>query len=101
MKYLVRVNDVKSKVDYMEQKLEIINENVKKLDALKTKLLWEGAASQRFIINYNQYISNLNQMQKMIIECIGVYELFYSRFGEEYNRLKKEYNYLYNTEVIQ
>ena len=92
MRYLVKLKDVKAKAKYMEKELDRICENIQKLNELNDKLSWEGDAASEFYIVYDNYIKKLKEIESNVANSIAFLSLFYSRYGDEYLRLKNKFN---------
>ena len=62
MRYLVRVKELKLKIDYYKTLLDEIKENIRILNETKTTIVWEGQARITFNNYYDDYIKELYVM---------------------------------------
>ena len=93
MRYLVKINDIKEKIDYFESQLDIIVDNINDIEELKNVIIWEGSAATACINSLDDYVTKLRCFQDEILNCILLLTSFYDRFGSEYTRLKAKYAY--------
>jgi len=96
MKYLVRINELKTKNDFLEERLAIIDEMIIHIENSKDKIIWEGSAKKAFINKCDEYIIKLKEIEKEIIKMIAYLESYHNNYDEEYEKLKNKYIRLFN-----
>lgn len=90
MRYLVKVDELKLKIDYYKKLLNNLRESIDQLKAEKAELMWEGQAHNAFIIYYDKHIEELNRISLSISLLINFLSLYCDRYGYEYLRLKNK-----------
>ena len=100
MRYLVRVGNLKQKVSFLENELKNIDDNINKLKLAKMELNWEGEARNTFNVIYDNYIEELMDLERKILSYIKFLTLYYDKYGNEYNLLRKKFLNLLDTDVI-
>ena len=98
MKYLVRTNELKEKVLYLEKQLDMLNEKIDYLNKVKSDIIWEGIARDKFIKKYDEYLNELNKISNNILNCIKFLSS-YDSFDNEYTRLKNKYANIQNRRI--
>lgn len=96
MRYLVRVGELKLKIDYYKKLLGIIRENINHLNEQKVLIVWEGNAHNVFIEYYDQYIRELNEIVLNIVLLINFLSAYCDNYGYEYLRLRSKYNSIFD-----
>ena len=91
MRYLVRVGELKLKIDYYIKLLDEIRENIKILEDTKQTIIWEGQARIVFNNYYDKYIKELYQIVYRIIILITFLSSYCDNYGYEYLRLRTKY----------
>ena len=91
MKYLVKINELEKKIDYLKEQLDIILETITKLENEKKKLKWKGPASELFIKKYDDFIIKLKKLGMSSLECIRYFIQYYDKYGTKYEALKNKY----------
>ena len=100
MRYLVKINELKEKIDFFEKQLLIIDENIEKLEKIKPTIIWEGEASNKFDNVYNNYILELKAMGENIIKHVEFLMSFYEKYNDGYNSLRNKYKNILNRRGI-
>lgn len=100
MRYLVRIDELKQKVDFMTKQLLIIEEKITEMNNLKSSLIWEGDASRIFLNNYINYIDELNKTKKGIEVIIKYLTSYYDKYGNAYANLRRKYQNERGNKVI-
>ena len=98
MKYLVKIEDLKKKTEFLENEIDNIKDYVNNLKDAKKILIWEGTARNKFDEKYDAYIEELNSMLKGLIKILLYYKSFYSNYDDEYKVLKNKYKDLLGME---
>ena len=98
MRYYINIEALKEKVSYMEKKLDIIQNDIEKLQQIKDNLNCEGEAANKFYLNYDNYLLSLKKAKQNITNAILFLVSFYNKYGEEYNRIKQKYSAVLSTE---
>ncbi len=88
-RYLVKFNELKLKNDYERKLINKIEECKYNIENAKSNLDWEGPASNKFIINLDNYVNELNNMIEKLKICLNVTEKYYTNYGEGYQNIKK------------
>lgn len=88
-RYLVKFNELKLKNDYERNLINKIEECKKNIEATKLNLDWEGPAKDKFIINLDNYVNELNNMIEKLKICLNVTEKYYTNYSEGYQNIKK------------
>lgn len=91
MRYLVRVKELKLKIDYYKTLLDEIKENIRILNETKTTIVWEGQARITFNNYYDDYIKELYVMVYKITLLINFLSSYCDNYGYEYLRLRNKY----------
>ena len=92
MRYLVSVNDLNEKTEYITKQLMIIDENIEALKKIESAIVWEGESATKFINNHNNYIKDLSNIEKNALS-INKYLMNYANsYGSEYGRLINKYS---------
>ena len=91
MRYLVKIGELKEKIDYLEKQLSIIDKNIEVLRTIKSSIKWEGEASLSFERNFNSYLKELNMIENYILANIRYLIKYYDVYGTEYTRLRRKY----------
>ncbi len=99
MRYLVRVKELEGKIDYLSKQLDIIDENIVKLEKEKELLNWKGVACESFLKKYDRNIVKLKKIQQSTVTCIEFLIKYYDRYGEVYKKFKAKYANILNVEV--
>ena len=99
MRYLVKVNELEKKIDYLTKQLDIIRENITNLEKEKDLLDWEGPAREAFLKKYNENLVKLKQIEQSTITCLGFFIHYYDRYGDIYKEFKNKYARVLKTEV--
>ncbi len=99
MRYLVKVGTLKQKVDYLEEQLKNIDDQITELRKARLELKWEGEAADTFNEIYDNYIDELMDMERKILSYIKFLTSYYDKYGSEYNLLRKKFSNLINMEV--
>lgn len=98
MRYLVKLDELKQKIDYLEKQLSIIDENISVLKNVKSSIIWEGKASTAFNNHYDNYIGELTSIEEKILSSISYLYKFYDRYGSEFNDMRQKFVNLANNE---
>lgn len=99
MKYLVRVNDLGQKIDYLEKQLDIINEKVNYLETYKNSVIWEGDGADTFYENYESYINELKGIEQNTLSFIEYLTTYYDKYGNTYSTLRSKYKNMLDEEL--
>ncbi len=99
MRYLVKINELGKKIDYLKKQLDIIDEKIISLENEKKSLTWQGVASTTFNNKYDQYILKLKKIEKSTVVCIDYFMQYYDKYGQGYRDFKKKYARFYKPEV--
>ena len=99
MRYLVSMSELKQEIKFLETQLEIIDDNVVKLNNIKDSVEWEGIGYESFLTHYTDYIDYLNNLEKRIISYIKFITSYYDKYGNKYSELRGRYSRLYDKEV--
>ncbi len=91
MRYLIKIDSVKEKINYFESQLDYIIENINDIESLKSVIIWEGNGATAFINSLDEYVAKLREFQDEIFNCILLLTSFYDRYGSEYTRLTAKY----------
>jgi len=91
MRYLVKINELKEKIDFFEKQLLIIDENIEKLEKIKPTIIWEGVARDKFNLSYDNYIFELKSMGENIIKHVEFLMSYYEKYNDGYNSLRNKY----------
>ncbi len=91
MRYLVKLGELRQKIDFMEQQLAIIDENIEKLKVIKTNIVWEGKASNSFDKYYNSYLQELTYIEDRLLLYIKFFIKYYENYGTSYRGLRRKY----------
>lgn len=91
MRYLVKVGELKLKIDYYKEQLKEIRENIKNLKAEKNNIVWEGPARATFNNYYDNYIKELNKIVINLVLLINFLSSYCDNYGYEYMRLRNKY----------
>ena len=90
-RYLVKINDLKNKNEYLKNKIQTIDDEINKLNKAQENVRWTGPARDKFMINYNNYIEELLKMSENLKKCLKVNEQFYNNYSGGYKKIKKGY----------
>ena len=88
MKYLVRVGNLKHKIDFLEKQLVNIDEAINELEQVKLDLSWEGDAANTFSEVYDEYLFELKDMSNKILSYINFLLDYCKEYGNEYSNLR-------------
>ena len=99
MRYFIKINEIREKLDFMEKKVDIINENIEKLELICRELNWQGDAANDFYFNYEKYVLRLKQTEHKIVNSILFLTSFYDSYGDEYARIKRKYSSIIDEEL--
>ena len=99
MKYLVKIGDLGHKIKYLEKQLDVIYNKVNYLETYKKSVVWVGSGAESFFANYNNYITELKNIEKETLSFIEFLTTYYNRYGEEYANLRSKYKDLLDEEV--
>ena len=99
MRYLVKIGELRQKIEFLEKQLSIIDENIEYLKVIKTNIVWKGEASHSFDRHYNEYLKELTTIEENILSSIKYLIRYYDNYGNEYNRLRKKYANVVNREI--
>ena len=99
MRYLVKIGELREKIDFLEKQLLIIDENIDYLKKLKSDIIWEGQASLTFSNHYDNYIKELITIRETISSYIRYLTTFYRNYGNEYLRIRQKYTNLSDRSV--
>ena len=91
MRYLVKVDELSQKIEYLENQLLIIDENIEFLKNIKLNIIWEGEAYLTFVNNYDNYLDELDIIKKNILSYIDYLKLFYNNYENEFLKLRQKY----------
>ena len=87
MRYLVKVNELKERIDFINNQIKVIEENIDSLNKIKTTIVWEGVAAVKFMNNYNKYLVELGKL-KSKLDLISKYLIgYHDRYGTAYRDL--------------
>lgn len=89
MKYLVRLDELKQKVEFMTKQLLIIEEQIEEMNKVKGSFIWEGDASKTFMNNYTKYVGELVTIRNGIEVIIKYLTTYYDKYGATYANLRK------------
>lgn len=92
MRYLVRVGELKLKIDYYKKLLGVIREDINHLNEQKALIVWEGPARNTFVEYYNKYIKELNEIVINLVLLINFLSSYCDNYGYEYLRLRNKYS---------
>ena len=96
MRYLVKIGELGERIDYLENQLSIIDENIDYLKNIESGIVWEGEASLRFSNYHTNYLKELSNTEKTILSYIQYLITFYNNYGEEFVRIRQKYTDLTN-----
>ena len=99
MRYLVKLGELRQKIEFLEKQLSIIDDNVENLKIIKTNIKWEGEASNSFDNKYNEYLKELTLIEERILSYIKYLIQYYESYGAEYKRLRTKYANINNMEA--
>ena len=99
MNYLVRVDSLKEKVNYLENQLKNIDEKIVELEQVKANLKWDGDAATTFVEVYDNYLSDLKEIERKIFSYIKFLNAYCDKYGDEYGRLRREFSSLVTEEI--
>ena len=91
MRYLVKINDIKEKTNFFESQLDVIRENINKIESLRKIIIWEGNGATSFLESLDSQVINLRDKENTVLECIKFLTTYYDSYGSEYDRLTKKY----------
>lgn len=91
MRYYINLGELKQKIEYFEQQLSIIDDNIEYLEVIKKEIIWEGEASISFDNHYNEYLDELKKIEKKILSYINYLIQYYESYGTEYKRMRTKY----------
>ena len=91
MRYLVKVGELKLKIDYYIKLLDDIRENIRVLEDTKKTIIWEGQARNVFNNYYDKHINELYQITYRIVVLITFLSSYCDNYGYEYLRLRNKY----------
>lgn len=94
VRYLVKFGELDEKIRFIEEKLDNIYNAVEEIEKAKNSLIWEGVAKDAFILKYDEYVSELKDSAKKILNILLFLKSFYNNYNEEYLLLKKKYSEL-------
>lgn len=100
MRYIVKINELKEKIDYFEKQLLVIDENIEKLEKVKPTIIWEGPARSKFNISYDNYVLELKVMGENIIKHVEYLMSYYEKYNDGYNSLRNKYKNILNRRGI-
>lgn len=92
MRYLVRVGELKEKIDYYKKLMEDVKTNVRYLESIKQNLIWDGPAHAAFITYYDKHIEEMKKIIIGIAVLINFLSSFCDNYGYEYLRLRNKYD---------
>ena len=91
MRYLVKIGELGSKIDYLEKQLSYIDENIDNLKKIKNSIIWEGTASASFFNKYDEYIMELTTIENNTLELLKYLMAYYDKYGTKYAILSRKY----------
>ena len=100
MRYLVKVEELKNKNEYLEKQLKLIDESILVIESLKSKLIWEGDTKESFIVKYDEYLEKLKKFEQNYISFLAFMKSFQGNYAEEYQNLKREYANVFSEMVM-
>lgn len=98
MRYLIRVNELEKKIDFLKQQLDIIDENIINLEKAKLNIHWQGSAGNAFLNKYDNHILKLKNIQRATVLCIGYFMKYYNGYSDQYTLLRNKYSKLFDME---
>ena len=99
MRYLVKVNELEKKIDYLKKQLDIISESITNLEKEKEQLDWQGFAHETFLKKYNLNMTKLKQIEQSTVNCLSFFIQYYDKYGDIYKEFKNKYSRDLITEV--
>ena len=96
MRYIVKINELGKIINYLEQQLSIIDENITNLKSIKSSIIWQGRTSSLFLNKYDNYILELTIMTKNILALLDYLTKYYDKYGDRYMILHQKYAKYYN-----
>ena len=91
MKYLIRIRDLQEKIEFLEEKLQLIYDNIEIMEKSKENITWSGDAKDTFILKYDEYLEYLKVTARNIVKILTYLKSYYSNYNEEYNNSKRRY----------
>ena len=99
MRYLVKISELKQKINYLEKQLSIIDENITNLKNVKSSIIWQGDAFLKFSDKYDDYINRLVGIEEKTISSIDYLMKFYKNYGDDYMSIRAKFTNLSNREM--
>jgi len=99
MKYLVRVGNLKHKIDIIEKQLVNIDDKVNELENIKLNLNWDGEAANTFNEVYDEYLFELRNMEDKLLSYVKFLMDYCNQYGEEYSSIRKRLRTILSREI--
>ena len=94
MRILVNQDEISIFKKNIMSHVDIIEESIKKMEALKYDLLWEGKSSITYKNKYNENIGNLKNNVSDLIKYIDFLDVFNSRYNKAQDNINVGYKKL-------
>lgn len=99
MRYLVKLSELEEKIEYLDNQLSIIDDNITYLKSIKSNIDWEGEAFESFSDYYDNYINELISIENKAYSTIRYLNKIYESFGNNYISIKQELINLSDKEI--
>lgn len=88
-RYLVKLNDLEEKNNFLNDKISSIRESVSNIKALKNDICWESPSEKDFFKKYEEYIDELNNMLVNLEKALQVTKKYHENYTSGYNKITK------------
>lgn len=101
MRYIIRLGELSERIAFIEEKVDIIANEIYKIESYKGELIWEGLSKNTFVAKYDEYTTELRKILDRLIILLAFLKSYYSNYNDEYNKLKTKYDKKTMKEVIK
>ena len=89
-RYLVKINELNEKNNYIYETILQINESIKNIEHAKDNVKWVGLSQDKFMNKYSEYVESLNKMSKDLETCLNITKSFYNNYTIGYQDIKRD-----------